>query len=73
MEKKIAKAMRRLREEVFGGLSMTKFGKAGGVSASTVSRWEAGLVMPDLSALWRLRKFARRHKLAWRDDLIFGE
>jgi len=71
MKKKIAANMRRIRERVFA-MTMTEFAKAGGVSASTVSRWEAGMVVPSLADVWALRIYAGRHDLEWDDARLFA-
>lgn len=36
------------------GLSQTEFGALLGVSDAAVSRWEAGLRVPQLSTMWRI-------------------
>jgi len=62
--------MSHIRSQIFGS-SLEVMGTIAGTSASTVSRWESGELVPGIEEIKRLRTFAISHGLAWRDSLIF--
>lgn len=44
-----------------------------GVNQGTISKWEAGLNAPHISALARIRREARRRAIPWSDSWFFEE
>lgn len=59
-----------IRKRVFG-VSQTEMAEIAGVSQGTVSKWEAGLLAPDLAELERIRNEAAARELPWDDRWFF--
>ena len=43
-----------------------------GASQSTVSRWEAGEMNPDIAHMAAIRREASKRKIKWRDEWFFN-
>ncbi len=65
-----ASVMATIRHDIFG-CSLEVIGTVAGCNASTASRWESGELVPGIEEIKRLRNFALRHGLRWRDSIIF--
>jgi DNA-binding transcriptional regulator YiaG len=64
-------AMKKLRIEVFGA-TMEVIASIAGTTPPTVSRWESGELDPGLAEIKRLRDYASRNGLVWKDSAIFN-
>lgn len=62
--------MLHIRKLVFG-VPQTEMAEIAGVSQGTVSKWETGLLAPDLAELERIRNEASRRNLDWDDRWFF--
>lgn len=62
--------MRHIRKDIFQ-LTQTEFGAICGVTQATISRWEDGLLAPDLKELERIRSEAIRRGIDWEDSIFF--
>jgi transcriptional regulator with XRE-family HTH domain len=63
-------AIEYIRTHVFD-VSQMAFAKIAGVNQGTVSRWESGVLWPDLQQIERLRNEAKARSLPWRDGWLF--
>ncbi|UGB26386.1 helix-turn-helix transcriptional regulator [Methylorubrum sp. B1-46] len=59
-----------IRREIFGA-TQAEMAAVAGVSQSTVSKWEAGLLEPGRVEMERIRKGAAGRGLAWCDEWFF--
>lgn len=52
-------------------LTQAKFGAIAGAPQSVVSRWETGILEPNLSNLSNIREYARGQRIGWNDRWFF--
>jgi len=64
------RAIEHIRRSVFD-VSQTAFAKIAGTAQSSVSRWEQGLLEPNLSEMEKIRRAAIARGLPWDDRLFF--
>lgn len=62
--------IRHIRKDLFGA-TQAEFGEIAGVTQATVSRWEDGILAPDLTELDRIRSAAIERGIRWNDRLFF--
>ena len=62
--------MLHIRKQVFG-VTQAEMAVIAGTRQATVSRWEAGVLNPDLSHLQRIRDAACERGLEWNDAVFF--
>lgn len=67
----MSNALTHIRKSVFG-LTQAGFAEALGRSQSTVSRWEAGTLAPDLDDMTAIRKLAADRGLECPESLFFA-
>jgi DNA-binding transcriptional regulator YiaG len=63
--------IRRIRKAVFG-VSQAHFAGFAGVTQATVSRWEAGQLVPSLLELTRIREEAKKRGLKLKAEEFFA-
>lgn len=59
-----------IRREIFRA-TQSEMATIAGVSQSTVSKWEAGLLEPGRVEMERIRRGAAGRGLVWRDEWFF--
>lgn len=62
--------IRHIRKDLFK-VTQVEFGEIAGVTQATVSRWEDGILAPDLNELERIRASAIARGLIWDDRMFF--
>ncbi len=63
-------SIRRIRKDLFR-ISQAELGGIAGVTQATVSRWEAGRLVPNLLELERIRAEAKRRGVRLKPDDFF--
>lgn len=66
----VMSVIRSIRTEVFR-VSQAEMARIAGVTQPTVSRWEAGLISPNLDEITLIRAAAKQRRLKWRDNFLF--
>lgn len=64
--------VRRIRKTLFR-VSQSEFGAIAGVTQATVSRWEAGILVPSLNELDRIRSTAKERGVRLKPEDFFAK